>query len=113
MPDLSPKTFSDETMALLQGYRWPGNVRELRNVVERMLCVSTNEPVLPSDLPAELSTAPVEPVGFKEKVAAFERQLLRDALEGSRGNQKEAAQAVGLTYDQFRHLLRKHDVKTK
>jgi DNA-binding NtrC family response regulator len=113
VPDLPPKTFSDGAMDLLQAYRWPGNVRELRNVIERMLCIGTNDPVLPSDLPPELSTAPVEPVGFKDKVGAFERQLLRDALEASRGNQKEAAQAVGLTYDQFRHLLRKHDVKTK
>ncbi|MHC5020364.1 MAG: helix-turn-helix domain-containing protein [Planctomycetota bacterium] len=43
----------------------------------------------------------------------FERQLLADALEATGGNQKDAAEAVGLTYDQFRHLLRKYDLKAK
>jgi len=111
VPDVVPKAFHPDTVKLLQGYRWPGNVRELRNVVERMLCVPTNDPVMPSDLPPELTTAPPAAVGFKDKVAEFERQLLRDALTAAGGNQKDAATAVDLTYDQFRHLLRKYEIK--
>ena len=52
-------------------------------------------------------------MGFKERVEVFERQLLRDALEARGGNQKDAAAQVGLTYDQFRHLLRKYEIKAK
>jgi DNA-binding NtrC family response regulator len=111
VPDVVPKTFHPDTMKVLQAYRWPGNVRELRNVVERMLCVLSNDPVLPSDLPPELTAAPPAAVGFKEKVAEFERQLLYDALEATGGNQKDAAAAISLTYDQFRHLLRKYEIK--
>ena len=35
------------------------------------------------------------------------------AVEASGGNQKDAATTVGLTYDQFRHLLRKYEIKAK
>jgi len=50
-----------------------------------------------------------EPVGdFRAAVAAYERHLLSAALERARFNQREAAAALGLTYDQCRHALRKH-----
>jgi DNA-binding NtrC family response regulator len=43
-----------------------------------------------------------------ERVAAFERALCKDALERARWNQREAAEGLGITYDQFRHLYRKY-----
>lgn len=39
------KTFSEETMRILEDRSWPGNVRELENLVER-LCVMTSEDVI-------------------------------------------------------------------
>ena len=43
-----------------------------------------------------------------ERVAAFERAVCKEALERARWNQREAAEALGMTYDQFRHLYRKY-----
>jgi psp operon transcriptional activator len=45
---------------------------------------------------------------FRQAVAAFERQLLEDALGRHRHNQRATAGALGLTYDQLRNQLRKH-----
>lgn len=45
---------------------------------------------------------------FKTDVARYETSLLRRALAAHRGNQTKAAQALSLTYHQFRGLLRKH-----
>jgi psp operon transcriptional activator len=45
---------------------------------------------------------------FRKAVAAFERQLLEDALARHRHNQRATAGALGLTYDQLRSHLRKH-----
>jgi DNA-binding NtrC family response regulator len=39
------KTFSEETLRILEDRSWPGNVRELENLVER-LCVMTSEDVI-------------------------------------------------------------------
>jgi DNA-binding NtrC family response regulator len=45
-----PVALDDESMALLQSYRWPGNVRELKNLVERLMVLSVNRRVTPSDI---------------------------------------------------------------
>jgi psp operon transcriptional activator len=45
---------------------------------------------------------------FQQAVAAFERQLLEDALAANRYNQRATAGVLGLTYDQLRNQLRKH-----
>jgi psp operon transcriptional activator len=41
-------------------------------------------------------------------VANFERQVLRRALERAQFKQTVAAKVLGLSYHQFRSLLRKH-----
>ena len=41
-------------------------------------------------------------------VAAYERALLEDALRRNRFNQRATAAALGLSYDQLRHALKRH-----
>jgi psp operon transcriptional activator len=45
---------------------------------------------------------------LKEAVRRLETQLLKRALKQAKYNQKKAAAILGLTYDQFRGLFRKH-----
>ena len=47
---------------------------------------------------------------FKSAVNGYERQLLTRALAVNRYNQRTTADALGLTYDQLRHALRRHDL---
>jgi DNA-binding NtrC family response regulator len=42
------------------------------------------------------------------RVEAFERAICMEALEKARYNQREAAEILGLTYDQFRQRKRKY-----
>lgn len=44
---------------------------------------------------------------LRAAVAAYERDILKAALERTRYNQREAAASLNLTYDQLRHALRK------
>ena len=50
----SPKTLSEETIAVLSAYGWPGNVRELRNAVEQSYTLSRDQMILPEHLPVEV-----------------------------------------------------------
>lgn len=50
------------------------------------------------------------PSDFKSRVARFERELLAQALAQHRFNQRATAEALGLSYDQLRHALRRHDL---
>lgn len=45
---------------------------------------------------------------FRGAVAAYERALLEDAMARNRFNQRATATALGLSYDQLRHALRRH-----
>ena len=45
---------------------------------------------------------------LRSAVNAYERALLEDALARSRFNQRATATALGLSYDQLRHALKRH-----
>ena len=130
--------FGPAAQDALREHRWPGNVRELRNVVERAVYrwerggpVDSIEidpfasPFRPEgQAPAAVASAPTrdlpedEPVvaceegpsDFKSRVARFERELLAQSLAENRFNQRATAEALGLSYDQLRHALRRHDL---
>jgi psp operon transcriptional activator len=48
---------------------------------------------------------------FRSAVAAYERQLLEDALQKNRFNQRATAAALNLSYDQLRHALKRHKLQ--
>ena len=45
---------------------------------------------------------------MKQAMMAHERELLEQALEQNRFNQRAAAKWLNLSYDQLRHALKKH-----
>ena len=119
--------FTPQSMASLQDYSWPGNVRELKNAVERSLfrwgdplqpvaevVIDPFQSPYPDSPPAAPATAPVDsrgeaPLGdFTTRLAQIEKQLLRESLREHGEHQGRTAEALGLSYDQLRHLIRKH-----
>lgn len=48
---------------------------------------------------------------FRAAVATYERQLLEDALQRNRFNQRATAAALNLSYDQLRHALKRHKLQ--
>ena len=123
--------FTPEAMATLEAHDWPGNVRELRNTVERAVyrTDSPQDPIAYIDFdpfaspwrpvaaaaaeakPEAVSPRAVEaavPADFKSAMDAHERALLEAALTRHRFNQRSTAKAIGLTYDQLRHAMRRH-----
>ena len=48
---------------------------------------------------------------FRSAVTAYERSLLEDALRRNRYNQRATALALGLSYDQLRHALKRHKLQ--
>jgi psp operon transcriptional activator len=55
--------------------------------------------------PAATSTSTDD---FRGAVASYERALLEEALSSNRFNQRATAAALGLSYDQLRHALKRH-----
>jgi psp operon transcriptional activator len=61
---------------------------------------------------ADAAAAPATPSGpvsdLRAAVDGYEKQILADTMARCRYNQKVAAEALGLSYDQIRHALKKH-----
>ena len=117
VPAIERRPFAEGVLATLETYAWPGNVRELKFAIERALCVAQGDEVGMEDLPPEVRGGSgvdlPEGGGFDEQVERVERGLLDGALSQVGGRQKDAAQHLGLTYDRFRHLLRKYQITAK
>jgi len=108
LPDLGQARFTDAAVRDLVAYHWPGNIRELKNVIERLYVSDRDRTIQPSELPLEVTSD--EPIRgtFSQRVRAFEKTLLRNALKDTGGNQQAAARQLGMTYDQFRHYYKKY-----
>jgi transcriptional regulator with PAS, ATPase and Fis domain len=104
--------------ALLR-YPWPGNVREFKNVLERAILLQTGVEVDADDLPPEILGAPEQtpvPAGDAGTFAIppgglslekLEDDLVRQALEQTRGNQTKASQLLGISRDSLRYRMKK------
>ena len=129
--------FSAEVAEAMEDHPWPGNVRELRNVVERavyrwdlwerpigevvfdpfdspwkpLLAPKSKSMEEPGQVPA--AAAPATPDfdevdDLRAAVDAHERTIVEHALGANRWNQRQTAKALGLSYDQLRHCMKKH-----
>ena len=58
--------------------------------------------------PDETAEAALETADFRASVDSYERVLLEQALNANRFNQRATAAAIGLSYDQLRHALKRH-----
>jgi two-component system, NtrC family, response regulator AtoC len=107
---------SPEAMARLKSHPWPGNVRELRNALERACLLAGGDVIDESDLllgrpaPAggghEPFTLPAGGVVLEE----LEKSLVTQALERAGGNQTKAASLLGISRDQLRYRMEKHEL---
>ncbi|MFV8817472.1 phage shock protein operon transcriptional activator [Haliea sp. E17] len=128
-PGFSPAAFDT-----LLSHDWPGNVRELKNAVERSLYrwgtaeLPVDEIVIDpfqqpwAEAPAAAATAPDTATAaaperqvddLNAHINAVERQCLVSALARHDHHQRRAADALGLSYDQMRGLVRKHKLSRR
>jgi len=120
-------TISSRLKAVLLESAWTGNVRELQNYVES-LAVMCDGPVLePIFLPTDMEKRSVvsgrsvlsssdrpaaqDPATHRSAVEDFERARIVRALEESQGNQRKAAEILGLKESPLRYMLKKLDLK--
>ncbi|MCB9765265.1 MAG: sigma 54-interacting transcriptional regulator [Alphaproteobacteria bacterium] len=92
---------STSAIDMLMAYHWPGNVRELENCIERAVLLAREDAILGHHLPPTLQTAEASDTevhqGLKDRLAAFERELILDALKSTRGNMAAAARKLEVT----------------
>ena len=108
------KRISTPAIDMLASYHWPGNVRELENVIERAVLVCETGVIHGHHLPPTLQTAErsgtVTRLSLEATVAAYESDLIQDALKTTRGNRKRAAQLLDTTERIFGYKVKKYGI---
>jgi DNA-binding NtrC family response regulator len=122
--DRAPKGLTQGAVNLLQRYAWPGNVRELRNLIERLVILTTSERVDEDDVRAALPAGALSGggggardgyyapgVALKDILEACERDVVVRALEHHKGNATHAARDLGLERSHFYKKMRALGIK--
>lgn len=129
--------FSPEAAIALNAHSWPGNVRELKNVAERAafhwgegaasglisgIILDPFERAF-GRFDASKAVKPARPQpslnlvhpnagegvhDLRAYLGELEKKIVEDALAKNGGSQKRAAEALSLTYDQIRGIVKKH-----
>jgi psp operon transcriptional activator len=131
--------FAEHVWEQLENHDWPGNVRELRNVIERAVyrwgtweqpvghvvfdpfespwkprAPAARGPDAPAPSAARPAAADYDSVeDLRAAVDAHEKAIVEHALGKHRWNQRQTARALGLSYDQLRHCIRKHGLSER
>lgn len=119
-----------ETQVLLQQYAWPGNIRELKNMVSRAVLRArgrqrgTRVTLAPeyfdgldmdwaaaapaNQAPGDLATRQAP---LRERVDAFQRACIEQAVAAHAGNWSQAAASLGLNRSNLHHLAKRLGLK--
>ena len=102
---------SAEAMDHLMAYHWPGNVRELANLIERAAILVKGTEIMPEDLPLlrtkYSSAGSIQENNYHAAIRSYQKEVIRQALQSTDGNQAKAARLLGLQRTYLSRLIRK------
>ena len=112
------KSMSVEAVDLLKQYSWPGNVRELKNLIERLVIMSTDQHIGVKDLPKPYNPGTVSPgsekieslFNIQELKAAkqqFEQHFIQRKLVENENNITHTAKSIGVERSYLHRRIKK------
>ncbi len=111
------RRISTPAIDMLTAYHFPGNVRELENAIERAIVVCDESVIHGHHLPPTLQTAEVSNTVTKttleSAVAAFEKDLIQDALKTSNGNCSKAANLLNTSERIINYKIKKYAINPR
>jgi two-component system, NtrC family, nitrogen regulation response regulator NtrX len=112
-----PKALSAPALDALAAHRWPGNVRELKNVIERVVILSSGDEIGPDDFhfraDGEEGGSPGPDAPLREARDDFERRYILAALKRHRGNVSRAAEALDLERSNLYRKLKSYGIEVE
>jgi two-component system, NtrC family, response regulator HydG len=106
---VSALPLTETLLARLRAYAWPGNVRELEHAIESLVALSPPGALDLTLLPGGHASPPARPsLGLRERMDAYERGVVVEALSLSHGNRSEAARTLGISRVTLHDKLKKY-----
>jgi two-component system response regulator HydG len=107
---VGPVSLGAELRGQLTAAAYPGNVRELQHRIERLVALSAGGVIEQGPL-EDAGGAGTPGLGLKERVEAFERGLLSEALQACGGNRSETARRLGISRVTLLDKLKKYGLE--
>ena len=113
------RPLSSEILRAFWDYDWPGNVRELRNIIERLIVLSADGDITPSDLPEEIKEAftreetKTDTGVLKEAMRDFEKKFIERVLIDHHGNITKTAEELGIARKNLYKKLSDYEIRYK
>ena len=119
---------SGEAMKYLMEYSYPGKIRELKNMIERMVILSTDKVIDVEDLPLEIKmkadtvenktvvgVGPLKDILEQEiySLAEVEKVVIAIALQKTRWNKQETSKLLGIGRTTLYEKIRKYGLDFK
>lgn len=108
-----PKKITPEALKTLEAYDWPGNIRELRNVIERLVIMTSSDIITPKSLiiaePTQLDYLSFKT--FKEARDAFEKAFIIKRLEENNWNISRTAEHLQIERSNLHKKIKAFGIK--
>ncbi|WP_050607141.1 sigma-54 dependent transcriptional regulator PrdR [Clostridium niameyense] len=106
-----------EVYKVLTEYKWEGNIRELKNVVERMVVLSTDGevtlksvPVYIRDYVSDIERDTFYKYDLNQVVKSTERKIIREVMALTKGNKKKAAEILNIKRSTLYYKLNQYEL---
>ena len=114
--DMDVRKMSDEALQIMLNYSWPGNVRELTNVLEQSLLNGMqNGIILTENLPPSVfeknNDIMENNLSLRGILEETERQVIKRALNFTRGNKRKAARLLEIQRCSLYQKLKKYRIE--
>jgi two-component system, NtrC family, response regulator AtoC len=119
------QSLTKEAEELLMNYDWPGNIRELKNAIERVMILAEGNRISAKYLPIRISEGAPAPAPSDDgdangeirlpagglSLCGVEKELIRQALDRTRGNKTTASRLLRITRDTLRYKVKKYSLE--
>jgi two-component system response regulator AtoC len=109
-----------KALHVLMNYRWFGNVRELENTIERAIVLTDKENIELENLPIEIQTfqdqvqitaLAEEEFSIKKASRFLEMNLIKKALNKTKGNHTHAARLLELSHRALLYKIKEYGIE--
>lgn len=106
---------SPETISLLLDYHWPGNVRELENAIERIVILSSSDPITADEVQGILGDLWMDKRttirSLNEMTREFKRDCIIKAINLAEGRIARAAELLQIDRTHLYKLINEYQLK--
>lgn len=106
---------SGEVTDIFRKYDWPGNIRELKNIIKRLVLLSSGETAVKDDLPEDMLLELQNPSGdpgndLKLWQEQKEKELIEQTLKEVKYNKQKAARLLNINRSTLYAKMEKYNI---